>query len=373
MRSTSALTCGAPSSCRALPPRRRRCRGDDGVGHQVDVLLDFLLGELAADQALDGIERVARVGDGLALGAGANEDLAVFLVGNDGRRGAGTLGVLDDARGVAFHDRDAGVGRAEVNADDLSHEVLLKKCLNALEFVDNPAPFKGAAGCELPRCADRDQRRAQHAVGDQIALLEHRHDGVRFLLGRHDRDGLVPMGVELGACAGVDLDNLVALQGLVSWRSVACTPSSTVSTLASGMAMAAVRLSATGSSMASAKPSTANLRAFATSSSARRRVFSTSALRAGRRRSSRPSAAAGWRARLLGRGGGGRFGCGGVLLRGGLVGRHGTKTGNPAPHGAGCHDFKRGFAGFLAPGRFVREADRLQPRGQQVHHHPGPG
>mmetsp|Transcript_9996 Transcript_9996/g.40531 ORF Transcript_9996/g.40531 Transcript_9996/m.40531 type:complete len:666 (-) Transcript_9996:681-2678(-) len=95
--------------------------GGDGVGHQVDVLLHFLLGELAADQALDRVERVLGVGDGLALGRGADEDLAVFLVGNDGRRRACTLGVLDHAGGVAFHDRDARVGGAEVNADDLSH------------------------------------------------------------------------------------------------------------------------------------------------------------------------------------------------------------------------------------------------------------
>jgi hypothetical protein len=93
----------------------------DGVGHQVDVLLHFLLGELAADQALDGVQRVLGVGHGLALGRGADEDFAVFLVGDDGRRGARAFAVLDHAGGVALHDGHAAVGGAQVNADDFSH------------------------------------------------------------------------------------------------------------------------------------------------------------------------------------------------------------------------------------------------------------
>jgi hypothetical protein len=95
----------------------------DLVGHQVDVLLHFLLGELAADQALDGVQRVARVGDRLALGAGADEDLAVLLVGNDRRRGACTFAVLDHLGGVAFHDGHARIRGAQVDADDLAHGV----------------------------------------------------------------------------------------------------------------------------------------------------------------------------------------------------------------------------------------------------------
>jgi hypothetical protein len=95
--------------------------GHDLVGHQVDVLLHFLLGELAADQALHRVQRVARVGDGLALGRGADEDLAVFLVGDDRRRGARAFRVLDHLDVVAFHDGDARVGGAEVDADDLCH------------------------------------------------------------------------------------------------------------------------------------------------------------------------------------------------------------------------------------------------------------
>ena len=62
-----------------------------------------------------------------------------------------------------------------------------------------------------------------------------------------------------------------------SWRSVACTPSSSCSGVAAWIAIAASRLSFTGSRL-SAKLSTANLRALAISSSERRRTFSVSAL-----------------------------------------------------------------------------------------------
>ncbi|EON15887.1 NAD-specific glutamate dehydrogenase [Cupriavidus sp. GA3-3] len=98
---------------------------DDGIRHQADVLLDFLLFELAADQALDRVQGVARIGDGLALGRRADQDLAVFHVGDDRRGGAGTLRVFDDLGGVAFQDRDAAIGGTEVDTDDLTHYSLL--------------------------------------------------------------------------------------------------------------------------------------------------------------------------------------------------------------------------------------------------------
>jgi hypothetical protein len=93
---------------------------DDAVGHHVDVLLHLGVGELAADQALHRIERVLRIGDGLALGGRADHDFVV-LERNHRRRRAVAFGVLDDTRGVALHDRHARVRRAEVDADDLAH------------------------------------------------------------------------------------------------------------------------------------------------------------------------------------------------------------------------------------------------------------
>ena len=77
--------------------------------------------ELAADQALDREQRVLRIGDGLALGRLADQHLVVLGEGDDRRRRAIALAVLDHARLAAVHDGDAGVGRAEVDADDSCH------------------------------------------------------------------------------------------------------------------------------------------------------------------------------------------------------------------------------------------------------------
>ena len=60
---------------------------------------------------------------------------------------------------------------------------------------------------------DSDERRAQHAVGDEVALLQHGHDRVGFLLCRHHADGLVLVGIEPRARGRVDFDHLVAVEG----------------------------------------------------------------------------------------------------------------------------------------------------------------
>ncbi|EIL95189.1 putative NAD-specific glutamate dehydrogenase [Rhodanobacter spathiphylli B39] len=93
----------------------------DAVGHDVEILLHFGVGELAADQALHRVEGVLRVGHALALGRGAHQHFAVLVEGDDGRRGAVALRVLDDLGGRAVHHGHAGVGGAQVDADDLAH------------------------------------------------------------------------------------------------------------------------------------------------------------------------------------------------------------------------------------------------------------
>jgi hypothetical protein len=60
------------------------------------------------------------------LAAAPHQDLAVFGVGDDGRRGARAFRVLDDLGLAAFHDGDAAVGGAEVDADDLAHDFSFK-------------------------------------------------------------------------------------------------------------------------------------------------------------------------------------------------------------------------------------------------------
>jgi hypothetical protein len=104
-----------------LDPRVAVVGAHDLVGHQRDVLLHFLFFEAAPDEPLHRIDGVLRVGDRLAFRGRADEDLAVLHVRDDRGRRARALGVLDDLRLAAFHDGDAAVGRAEVDADDLGH------------------------------------------------------------------------------------------------------------------------------------------------------------------------------------------------------------------------------------------------------------
>jgi len=94
---------------------------EDLERHEVDVLLDLFFLEAAADQALDRVERVFGVGHGLALCGRADQDLPVLHVGDGRWRGARALGVDDHLGLAALHDGHAGVGRAEVDSDYLSH------------------------------------------------------------------------------------------------------------------------------------------------------------------------------------------------------------------------------------------------------------
>ena len=94
---------------------------DDLVGDEAHVLLGHGIVEGAPDQALDGEEGALGVGDRLALGRLADEALAVVREGDDGGRGARAFRILDDLRLRAFHDGDAGVGGAEVDADNFTH------------------------------------------------------------------------------------------------------------------------------------------------------------------------------------------------------------------------------------------------------------
>ena len=125
-------------SLRASTPRVPVVAADDAVGDQAFVLLDQRVLVAPADQALDGVERIGRVGNGLALGALADKALAAVAERDHARRGAGAFRVLDDARvagSLAFHDGDAGIGSAEVDADDLAHACLLVSGLTQPEAL----------------------------------------------------------------------------------------------------------------------------------------------------------------------------------------------------------------------------------------------
>jgi hypothetical protein len=56
----------------------------------------------------------------------SDQRLAIVVEGDDRWRRASALGILDDLRRFALHDRHAGICRAEVDADDfIGHDVLL--------------------------------------------------------------------------------------------------------------------------------------------------------------------------------------------------------------------------------------------------------
>ena len=95
--------------------------------HQTDILLDFLFLEAAPDQALDREQRILGVRDRLPFGWRANENFAVFSVGDDGRRRACAFRIFNHLGRAAFHDGDATIGGAEVDADGLSHISILYK------------------------------------------------------------------------------------------------------------------------------------------------------------------------------------------------------------------------------------------------------
>ena len=93
---------------------------DDLVGHHFLVLGDHRIVDAPADQTLDREQGVLGIGHGLTLGGLAHETLIVGE-GDDGRRRAAALGVLDHLGLAAIHDGDAGVGRSKVDTDDFGH------------------------------------------------------------------------------------------------------------------------------------------------------------------------------------------------------------------------------------------------------------
>ena len=93
----------------------------DLVGDELLVLLHHRVVITPAHQALHGKESALRIGDRLALGRLADQTLAVIGKRHNRRRGVASFGILDDFRRLAIHYGDTGIGRAEVDANDLAH------------------------------------------------------------------------------------------------------------------------------------------------------------------------------------------------------------------------------------------------------------
>ena len=92
-------------------------------GHEALRALDFGVVEPTTHEALDRIDRVAGVGDGLALGELADEPLTGLGERDDRGDRPAAFGGCDDGRLAALHDGHDGVRGAEVDADDLAHVV----------------------------------------------------------------------------------------------------------------------------------------------------------------------------------------------------------------------------------------------------------
>ena len=120
-----------------------RRHGDDRVGHRLaevrlgvalellqheradllggEVLVVDLHAPVGAHVALDRPDGALDVGDGLALGDLADQDLAGLGEGHDRGGGPRSFGVGDDGGLSTFEDGDDAVGRPEVDADGTSH------------------------------------------------------------------------------------------------------------------------------------------------------------------------------------------------------------------------------------------------------------
>jgi hypothetical protein len=77
----------------------------------------------AAHQALDRVDRVFRVDDGLALGGDADQPLAVLVESHHRRRRAVAFGVGDHGRVAAFHHGHHAVGGAQVDSNNFTHKL----------------------------------------------------------------------------------------------------------------------------------------------------------------------------------------------------------------------------------------------------------
>ena len=80
-----------------------------------------LRGPVGAHVALDGGDGAVNVGDGLALGDLANQDLTGLGEGDDRGGRASAFSVGDDSGLAAFEDGDSGVGGTEVDVDCTCH------------------------------------------------------------------------------------------------------------------------------------------------------------------------------------------------------------------------------------------------------------
>ena len=95
----------------------------DLIGHHLDLFRHFV--EAPSHEALDRINRVLRIGDGLPLGHLPDQPFAGLGKSDHRRRSAPSFFIRDHFGLAALHDRHAGIGGPKVNSDNLAHKRLL--------------------------------------------------------------------------------------------------------------------------------------------------------------------------------------------------------------------------------------------------------
>ena len=93
----------------------------DLVRNHLHFFVHFIMA--SSHEALDRVNGILGVGDGLTLCHLAHEALSALRKCNDGRRCASALLIGDDHRLAIFHDGNHRVGRAQIDSDNLAHEL----------------------------------------------------------------------------------------------------------------------------------------------------------------------------------------------------------------------------------------------------------
>ena len=99
------------------------------VGDHLHLFRDLVV--TASHEALDGINGIFGIGDGLPLGDLAHQSLASFGEGDHRGRGAATLFVGDNFGLATLHDGNHRIGGAEVNSDNFAGHIGLLICISA--------------------------------------------------------------------------------------------------------------------------------------------------------------------------------------------------------------------------------------------------
>jgi hypothetical protein len=100
------------------------------IGHHLDLFRHFV--ETPPHKALDRINRVLRIGDGLPLRHLSHQPLPSLGKPNHGRSSPSSFFIRDHFGLSTLHHRDTRIGRSKVNSNNLGHNSLLLMQISAL-------------------------------------------------------------------------------------------------------------------------------------------------------------------------------------------------------------------------------------------------